>query len=132
MATSPLWVKGPPASWSRNYGRRRHFPSGTTRRRRGGSPPHLDAETAGLVTRPADLQHKVSVGRGGRVRASATRLAIAGVTALLVAAGCSGGTDRTGGRKPDHVLVLNVLNTRGAEDIAPFLDRLAQVSGGTM
>jgi hypothetical protein len=40
------------------------------------------------------------------------------------------GPDRGG--KPGDVLVLHVLNTRGEGDIAPFVDRLNQLSGGTL
>jgi hypothetical protein len=66
-----------------------------------------------------------------QLRGPATRFVTVTALAALFAASCSG-TDRTGGGKPGDVLVLHALNTRGEEDIAPFVDRLNQLSGGTL
>jgi TRAP-type transport system periplasmic protein len=53
--------------------------------------------------------------------------------ALLVAAGTAGCTstgDRAGGTRPVTPLVLKVLNTRGPNDIQPFVDQVKTLSGG--
>jgi TRAP-type transport system periplasmic protein len=53
--------------------------------------------------------------------------------ALLVAAGAVGCTstgDRAGGTRPVTPLVLKVLNTRGPNDIQPFVDQVRTLSGG--
>jgi TRAP-type C4-dicarboxylate transport system substrate-binding protein len=55
--------------------------------------------------------------------------------ALLVAAGTAGCTrtgDRAGGTRPVTPLVLKVLNTRGANDIQPFVDQVKTRSGGAI
>src|SRR5262249_4829629 len=69
---------------------------------------------------------------GDRMWTSAMRVAASALLAVMLAAACSSATDKAGGRKPGHVLRLHVLNTRGEEDIAPFLDRLAELSGGSI
>lgn len=51
---------------------------------------------------------------------------------LVLAASCAGSVDKAGGTKPVAVRTLHLLNTRGEEDIAPFQERLGQLSGGTL
>jgi TRAP-type transport system periplasmic protein len=56
-------------------------------------------------------------------------------TALLVATGaasCASTGDRAGGTRAVTPLVLKVLNTRGPDDIQPFVDQVKALSGGTI
>lgn len=50
--------------------------------------------------------------------------------ALLTVVGCSASVDKAGGRKAQHPLVLHVLNTRSSDEVQPFVDRVAALSGG--
>jgi TRAP-type C4-dicarboxylate transport system substrate-binding protein len=59
-------------------------------------------------------------------------LVVAAVAGLLAVAGCGGATDKAGGTKRAPVVVLKVLNTRGAQDMQPYTDRVAQLSGGAV
>ena len=69
--------------------------------------------------------------------ASASRLvtAVAVATVLLAAAGCAravdqpGGTDKAGGSVTAAPVTLTLANTRG-EEAQPYLDQLAELSGG--
>jgi TRAP-type transport system periplasmic protein len=65
------------------------------------------------------------------MRTSTARL-VALVVAAVALTGCGAGRDKAGGKKPVSVRVLHVLNTRGGEEIAPFVDRLAELAGGAL
>jgi TRAP-type C4-dicarboxylate transport system substrate-binding protein len=58
--------------------------------------------------------------------------ALALLLVLVLTASCASSVDKAGGAKPPAVHTLHVLNTRGEEDIAPFQERLSQLSGGTL
>jgi TRAP-type C4-dicarboxylate transport system substrate-binding protein len=58
--------------------------------------------------------------------------AVAAAVGLLAAAGCSGAIDKAGGTKPARVITLSVLNTRGLDELQPFTDRVAALSGATL
>jgi len=58
--------------------------------------------------------------------------ACAALTALLAAACGTGSTDKAGGAKARHVRELRVLDTRSATEVAPFADRVEQVSRGRL
>lgn len=59
-------------------------------------------------------------------------LVVAAAAGLLAVAGCGGATDKAGGAKPARVITLSVLNTRGLEELKPFTDRVAALSGATL
>jgi TRAP-type C4-dicarboxylate transport system substrate-binding protein len=54
------------------------------------------------------------------------------VVTLLAVAGCSGGTDKAGGTKPVPTVVLHVLNSFDPVEVRPFVDRVAELSGGAL
>jgi TRAP-type C4-dicarboxylate transport system substrate-binding protein len=56
--------------------------------------------------------------------------AVAGVTLLV--AGCTSGTDRSGGSKPRNAVVLHVLSTRGGAEVHPFTDAVTSLSRGAL
>jgi TRAP-type transport system periplasmic protein len=45
---------------------------------------------------------------------------------------CSGAIDKAGGGEPRSAVVLNVLNTRAADDLQPYADKVAEVSDGAL
>jgi TRAP-type C4-dicarboxylate transport system substrate-binding protein len=57
---------------------------------------------------------------------------VAGLLALVAAAGCSGSTDKAGGKKDSPVRVLSVLNPRGPGEVQPFGEKVAELSGGNL
>ncbi len=62
-----------------------------------------------------------------------TRLATPMVIAVcLGVAGCGGRADKAGGAKDQHPVLLHVLNTRGAGEIRPFADKVADLSKGAL
>jgi TRAP-type C4-dicarboxylate transport system substrate-binding protein len=64
---------------------------------------------------------------------SGTRLVMAvAVVTLLGVAGCSGGTDKAGGRKPVPTVVLHVLYTFDPVEVRAFVDKVAELSGGAL
>jgi TRAP-type C4-dicarboxylate transport system substrate-binding protein len=66
--------------------------------------------------------------------ATGVRLATAGAALLMLVAGagCSGSTDKAGGKKARHTRELRVLNTRGTDELQPFAAKVAEVSGGRL
>jgi TRAP-type transport system periplasmic protein len=58
---------------------------------------------------------------------------LAGVAAVtLLVGGCTSGTDKSGGSKARHALVLHVLSTRGTEEVQPFTDAVRSLSRGAL
>jgi TRAP-type C4-dicarboxylate transport system substrate-binding protein len=74
----------------------------------------------------ARLQMRVAYGSR---RASV--LAAASLATLLVAAGCGSASDKAGGTVAAAPVELRLVNPRG-DEAQPFLDELAQLSGGTL
>ena len=66
------------------------------------------------------------------VRSGARLVMAVAVVTLLGVAGCSGGTDKAGGRRPVPTVVLHVLNTFDPVEVRPFVDRVAELSGGAL
>jgi TRAP-type C4-dicarboxylate transport system substrate-binding protein len=50
----------------------------------------------------------------------------------LAGASCTGGIDKAGGGKPQRRVVLSVLNTRTADDVQPYADKVADLSKGVL
>lgn len=65
-------------------------------------------------------------------RALRSRTAAATVLLLVLVAGCSGSTDKAGGKKEQHPRLIHVLNTRGSDEVQPFADKVAKLSGGKL
>ena len=59
-------------------------------------------------------------------------VAIGALLALVAAAGCSGSTDKAGGRKDSPARMLSVLNPRGPNEVQPFGEKVTELSGGTL
>lgn len=54
------------------------------------------------------------------------------VVLCLGGAGCTSNADKAGGRRDAHTLVLHVLNTRSADEVKPFTDKVAELSKGAL
>jgi TRAP-type C4-dicarboxylate transport system substrate-binding protein len=59
-------------------------------------------------------------------------VAVAAAAGLLTVAACGGATDKAGGAKPATVVALRIVNTRDAQELQPFTDKVAELSGGTL
>jgi TRAP-type C4-dicarboxylate transport system substrate-binding protein len=55
-----------------------------------------------------------------------------GLVLALSLTACAGSTDRAGGTKPVHPVVLRVLDTRGVEEVAPYADAVKGLSAGAV
>lgn len=54
------------------------------------------------------------------------------LAALAAVSSCAGPADKAGGTKAPHVAVLHLLNTRGVEEVQPFIDKATQLSTGAL
>ena len=63
------------------------------------------------------------------VRTSAIRILAGVVVGAVVLGGCGASVDKAGGDPGAGPVVLKVITTRASEEIQPFVDQVADVSG---
>lgn len=56
----------------------------------------------------------------------------AAAAAALLTGSCTSSVDRAGGAKSGHPLVLHVLNVRSSAEVQPFVDKVTEMSSGTV
>jgi TRAP-type C4-dicarboxylate transport system substrate-binding protein len=66
--------------------------------------------------------------------ATCARLATtaASLLVLVVGTGCSGSTDKAGGKKDSPTRVLRLVNRSGPQEIQPFVEKVSELSSGTL